>query len=179
MIVAERWLVFAIVSISVACKREPASEAAPNASAGASVAAVVPSAAPKPAAPWYAGTWSGNYSASAAEPDTAPGALKDWAKDDGKHAAGQGSLKLTIDEQGLASGDAEGALGAQAVSGSADSDTIRLALAPKAAGDELKAFRATAVVRREGDVLRGTLHAGSGDGVTLRKASVELRRAGP
>jgi hypothetical protein len=170
-----------VMAISLcACKREAASDAASSPDAAASsVAASAPSAAPKTAGPWYVGAWIGNYEAQAGEPDKGPGALREWAKDDGQRAAGKGSLELTIDAQGIASGEAEGALGAHAVSGSADADSLRLALAPKSDTEPVKAFRATAVVKRDGDVLRGTLHAGSGDGITLRRASLELRRAGP
>jgi hypothetical protein len=69
-------------------------------------------------------------------------------------------------------------LGAQTVTGNADAETLRLALAPKQA-DDPKAFRGTVVVKRKAEVLQGTLRAGSGDGTTLRQASLELRRATP
>jgi hypothetical protein len=172
--------ILAVAAISLgACKRDAASDAAASANAPAASAASATSAAPKAAGPWYAGAWIGDYDAAASEADKAPGALREWAKDDGKQATGKGSVKVTVDEQGVAQGEADGALGAHAVSGSADADSLRLALSPKGDADPIKGFRAIAVVKREGEVLRGTLHAGSGDGVTLRRALLELRRAAP
>jgi hypothetical protein len=159
-----------------ACKRETPSAPAEALSGAVSQAAPAPSAAPTAARPWYAGTWSGTYDAVLAKAEAGPGALREWAKDDGKAGAGKGTLELTVDERGLANGQADGALGAHAVSGSADADSLRLSLAPKQAEDT-KAFRGAVVVKRDGDVLRGTLRAGSGDGVTLRQANLELRRA--
>lgn len=176
---APRWAILAAAACALACKGQAGSGTSAATSAVASAAASAPAAPPKPELPWYAGTWSGSYTASAGEPDTGPGALREWSKDDGKAAVGPGTLKLVIDEKGVASGDAEGALGAHSINGSADTEMLRLALAPKTATNELEAFRATAVIKRDGDVLRGTLHAGSGDGKTLRQASLELRRAAP
>jgi hypothetical protein len=163
---------------ALACKREAPSGAVPATSAGSAQAAAAPSAAPSAARPWYAGSWAGTYDAGLTPAEAAPGALREWAKDDGKAASGKGTLELTIDDHGLASGQANGPLGAHAVNGSADADTLRLALAPKEV-DDLKAFRGAVVVKRDGDVLRGTLRAGSGDGVTLRQANLELRRKPP
>jgi hypothetical protein len=161
--------------LALACKREAPSGAEPTTSAGATQAATAPSAAASAARPWYAGSWTGTYDAVLVPAEAAPGALREWAKDDGKAASGKGTVELTIDDHGLASGQANGPLGAHAVNGSADADTLRLALAPKETED-LKAFRGAVVVKRDGEVLRGTLRAGSGDGVTLRQANLELRR---
>lgn len=158
----------------LACRRESADGEPALPSSGPSAAAA--SAAPQvPARPWYAGAWSGSYEAALNKPEPAPGALRDWAKDDGSTAAGKGTLNLTVDDQGAVSGTADGPLGAQRVSGTVDGEALRLALSPQAA--ELKAFRGTVVAQRDGDVLRGTLRAGSGDGANLRQGPLELRRA--
>jgi hypothetical protein len=162
--------------LSAGCQRE-------SSSTGASTAAVAPappasSVAPAKARPWYAGTWSGTYDAVSNQPEPGPGALREWAKDDGQAAIGKGTLELTVDDEGVARGKASGPLGAHAVSGSADSDTLRLVLAPETTADA-KSFRGAVVVKREGELLRGTLRAGSGDGATLRRAGLELRRQPP
>jgi hypothetical protein len=161
--------------IALACKREAPDGAEQRTSAGSAPAATAPSAAPSAARPWYAGSWTGTYDAVLTQAEAAPGALREWAKDDGKAASGKGTLELVIDDHGMARGQANGPLGAHAVNGSADADTLRLALAPKET-DDLKAFRGAVVVKRDGEVLRGTLRAGSGDGAMLRQANLELRR---
>jgi len=167
------WLLFA--GAFVACKGEPKATEASGSSAQAASAAPVASAPPKKELPWYAGTWTGSYEAAQNKLDPAPGALREWGKDDGSKGSGKGTLKLSIDEQGNLQGEAEGALGTQAVTGTADAETIRISLEPKQPGD-LTSFRGTAVVRRDGDAVRGPLKAGSGDGTTLRQANLELRR---
>lgn len=168
------WFHAAALLLSFACKRE-APEASPTDVSSAAAAVAAPSAAASAARPWFAGKWNGTYDAVPNPPAPAPGAPREWSKDDGKSGAGKGTLELSIDDHGIATGRADGALGAQAVSGTADGETLRLALTPTELAD-LKAFRGAVVFLREGDVLRGTLRAGSGDGATLRRADIELRR---
>ena len=161
---------------ALGCKNEAKPTAGTGSAAPATSAAVASAAPPAKQLPWYAGSWTGSYEAAQNKLDPAPGALREWGKDDGSKGAGKGTLELTIDEQGILQGKSEGALGSHAVTGTADAETIRITFEPKEPGN-LSSFRASAVVRREGDAVRGPLKAGSGDGTTLRQANLELRRA--
>jgi hypothetical protein len=174
----KRTLVCALFCLLASCKRDAPS--ADPASVAPSAAAPQPSvpAKEKPASAWYAGTWTGTYDAALNKLEPAPGALREWAKDEGQASTGKGTLKLTVDAGGVATGEADGVLGPQIVTGNADAETLRLSLAPKQM-DDLKGFRGTVVVKRNPEVLQGMLRAGSGDGTTLRQASLELRRATP
>ncbi len=160
--------------VALGCKKEPQpSGAAASAASSAPLASAAP---PQKVLPWYAGAWTGSYEAAQNKLEPAPGALREWGKDDGSKGSGKGTLKLSIDEQGVLQGESEGALGNHTVTGTADAETIRITFEPKQPGD-LTTFRGTAVVRRDGDAVRGPLKAGSGDGTTLRQANLELRRA--
>jgi hypothetical protein len=162
--------------VALGCKNEPKPSESSGSAEPAPSAAPVASVAPKKEAPWYAGSWTGSYEAAQNKLDPAPGALREWGKDDGTKGSGKGTLKLSIDEKGVLQGESEGALGSHAVTGTADAETIRITFEPKKPGD-LTTFRGTAVVRRDGEAVRGPLKAGSGDGTTLRQANLELRRA--
>lgn len=161
-----------------ACRKDPeATGAPPRASVVAAKPAPSASAPPKER-PWYAGTWSGSYEAVQQPAEKMPGAVREWAKDDGTAASGKGTLRLTVDDSGQVSGTSEGPLGALAITGVADEDALRLSLAPSGTTD-LRAFRGTLVAKSEGDAARGTLKAASGDGHVLRTATAELRRTTP
>ena len=162
-------LIVVLAGSVLACRREEAPPA-PSASVVAP-----PSAAPKPK-PWYEGTWSGSYVAEQLKLPEEPGAVREWKKDDGTASSGKGSVNLSVDAEGRAAGEAEGPLGALAVSGSVDGESLRLAFAPNGSGAATD-FRGVLVAAREGDALKGVLRASSGDSLTVRSAQVELRRA--
>jgi len=168
MVTASRvlWLFIVVVG----CRREEAPAPSPSASARV---APVPSAAPKP---WYEGTWTGSYEAELHRLPSDPGAAREWKKDEGTTATGKGSINLSVDAEGRATGEAEGPLGALGVSGSVDGESLRLSFGPRSGGSATD-FRGVLVALREGEALRGTLRASSGDSLTARSAKVELGRA--
>jgi hypothetical protein len=162
-----------LVIASSGCRKESA-----PAAVGSALASAVASAPPPKPKPWYQGKWSGKYTAALQPIEPLPGTVREWKLDDGGAASGSGTLELELDERGVASGKAQGPLGALAVNGNVDEETVRLTLEPGApAGD--KDFRGVLVARREGAVLRGTLRASSGDSLTVRVAEVELARVEP
>jgi hypothetical protein len=156
----------------VACKQESAPP--PAASQASASAAPSASVAAAPAKPWYAGSWSGTYAAERHVIELPIGAVAAWAKDDGTRASGPGELKLTVDDEGLVSGSAKGALGAHSVRGRVIDDALSLELVPEEA--TIEALRGTGLTRREGEGLKGELKASSGDSLTVRKASFTLSK---
>jgi len=155
----------------VGCKT-PASDSAPSASAPASaVASAV--AATAPAKPWFSGGFSGEYEAKLAPVEIKVGAVKEWAKDDGKLASGKGVLSLQIDDAGRVDGTSEGALGAGHVSGKVEDDTLRIQLAPS----DDAGLHGVLVATRAGDGFKGSIEASSGDSLKVRTASIELKKS--
>jgi len=169
------WAVLAFAM--AACKTEApepvAGSAAPSAPA---LATAVPSA---PARPWYAGSWSGEYSAKPFKVEPGPGAVKEWAKDDGAKASGPGKLTLRIDDAGAVEGQGDGALGPLEASGQVDGDTVRVTLRAGGAAADGAAFFGMLLGSRAGDAIQGRIQASSGDSLTVREARVELKKQNP
>lgn len=162
------------LAATLACKA-PAGDAAPAPSAATSAAApasATPVAAKPSSKPWYAGAFSGAYEAKLQPVDVKVGAIREWAKDDGKAASGAGKLTLQIDDAGIVDGTSEGALGAGHVSGKVEDDTLRLQLLP----NDDSAMRGVLVASRDGDGFKGSIEASSGDSTQVRQAPIELKK---
>src|SRR6187402_2350741 len=150
------------------------SDAAPSPSASAASAArTAPAAAQAPAKPWFVGDFVGQYQARAAKVEIKVGAVKEWAKDDGKLASGPGKLTLRIDDHGQVDGTSEGALGAGQVNGKVEDDTLRVQLSP--ADDS--GLHGVLVASRDGDGFKGSIEASSGDSLQVRSAAIELKKS--
>ena len=162
-----------LVATSLGCKAH-ASDAAPSASvvAAAPASASAPPAAKATTKPWYAGAFAGAYEAKLQPVDVKVGAIREWAKDDGKAASGPGKLTLQIDDDGVVDGTSEGALGAGHVSGKVEDDTLRLQLLP----NDATAMRGVLVASRDGDGFKGSIEASSGDSTQVRQAAIELKK---
>jgi hypothetical protein len=156
-----------------ACKTESAEPAAASAAPSAPAAA---SAAPQK--PWFEGAWSGEFSAKAFKVEQGPGAVKEWAKDDGSKASGPGKVTLRISEQGAIDGQAEGALGPLAASGQVDGETLRVTLRATDTSSDKSAFFGVLLGTKAGDAIKGRLQASSGDSLTVREATIELKKQG-
>jgi hypothetical protein len=166
----------AALAALAACQRAPAGHSgAPSATISAASAPAVASA-PKPKA-WYEGRWTGSYDAVLERIQLEAGGVRAWKEDDGQRASGKGTLVCSVTPEGVATGEAEGPLGALLVSGVADEQGLRLSLSPK--GDDPTGFRGTLLATRAGDRVTGTLSASSGDSLTVRRAKVELRPSAP
>ncbi len=163
-----------VLTAIAGCKAH-ASDAAPGPSAVATApasASAAPAAAAKPTKPWYAGSFAGAYEAKLQPVDVKVGAIREWAKDDGKAASGPGKLTLQIADDGVVDGSSEGALGAGHVSGKVEDDTLRLQLLP----DDSSAMRGVLVASRDGDGFKGSIEASSGDSTQVRQAPIELKK---
>ncbi len=99
--------------------------------------------------------------------------MKEWKKDDGSQASGEGKLSLQAAADGSVTGTATGALGELAVSGRVDGD--RAALTLSAASPD--GFHGVILASQSPDGMKGTLNASSGDSLQVRQASVTLARA--
>ena len=162
------------------CKKPDAPAPAPSASTSAeapvasSSAASVSSGAPDMNA-WFAGTWHGNYEAQryVVEAPKNEGA-REWKDDDGGAHSGDGKIELEVAASGAIHGSARGPLGAQSVSGEVDGDAFRIRFEPKEPG--ARSFHGFAVLKRDGDALKGRLQSSSGDSLTVRDAAVELEK---
>jgi hypothetical protein len=156
----------------VACQKSPKADAAPVASASA-IAVASASAALAPARAWYEGAWQGGFQAELRRIEVAPGGVKEWKSDDGKHASGPGTLELTVSADGTADGTASGALGELRVTGRADDERLTLTLTPV----EPDGFHGFVVASRTADGMQGTLNASSADSLQARQAKLTLSRA--
>jgi hypothetical protein len=155
-----------------ACKT-PSSSATPSASAAASAVDSGPPPAVAKVKPWFSGGFSGQYQAKVAPVEIKVGAVKEWSKDDGKLASGPGKIELAIDDAGQVDGTSEGALGAGHVGGKVEGDTLRVQLSP---ADDT-GLHGVLVATREGDGFKGSIEASSGDSLTVRTASIELKKS--
>jgi len=152
----------------VACQKAPKADATPVASASA-----IASASAAPARAWYEGAWQGSFQAELRRIEVAPGGVKEWKSDDGKHASGPGTLKLSVSADGTVDGTASGALGELLVTGHANGDRLALTLTPA----EPDGFHGFAVASQTADGLQGTLNASSADSLQARQAKLTLSRA--
>ncbi|HEY6081090.1 MAG TPA: hypothetical protein VIW29_19880 [Polyangiaceae bacterium] len=157
----------------VACQGAPKSQPAELASASAS-AATAPASASAAAAPmpWFSGRWQGSYDAELHRIETAAGGVKEWKQDDGKQAAGPGTLSLEAKPDGSVSGSASGPLGEQNLLGHIEGDRVALTLTSSAENG----FRGVIVAAQVGSDIKGVLSASTGDSLSVRRASVTLSK---
>ncbi len=160
--------------LAVACQQAPNPDPAATTSGKlASSAAPVASAAPAPPKAWFEGAWQGSFQAELFRIELAVGGVKEWKKDDGSQASGQGKLSLQAAADGSVTGTATGALGELAVSGRVDGDRAALTLS-SATPD---GFHGVILAAQSPDGMKGTLNASSGNSLQVRQASVTLARA--
>jgi hypothetical protein len=157
-----------------------------NSGAAASASGAAPLPALSAVAPvntktdsWYAGTWTGTYEAAKHHIDLPAkiGGLPEWAADEGARGTGKGSVRLTPDSTGAATGSVEGPLGPAVLEGAFDGDVLALRFYPKNA--ERSGFSGVLIARRDGERLTGSLDAATTDGRVARTAQITLERAAP
>jgi len=131
--------------------------------------------------PWYQGEWSGAYTAKPfrVEMSAKDGAVKEWGEDDGQAFAGQGQLRLLVDQSGNVTGKATGPLGSLVANGEVDGETLRVGLRPDQAITADQIGSGTLLLNRKGDQLEGKLRASTGNSLKLRVASLTLTKSGP
>jgi hypothetical protein len=129
-----------------------------------------------PASGELAGTWEGGYDSRKGSVALPP-KVKDKAidADDGKSAAGKGSIELVISADGDIRGKMRGALGAAAIRGKVDGTVIRAIVQPDdpSAGN---AMTGIFVGERRGETIACELHVAGPDGTIIRESTVELAR---
>lgn len=157
------------------CKQSPSDEKHTAGSAPHAAAPAPSAAAPSAPKHWYEGRWAGTYEAALQRIELEVGGVRAWKEDDGKAASGPGTLTVSVTPEGIATGESDGPLGPLHVSGTADAERLRLTLSPR--GDAPNGFRGTLVAEGKDGLAKGALSASSGDSLTVRKGTVELRKA--
>ena len=167
----------ALLLLLAACqnsKSEAGAASSPSATTVAGVPSNAPSASATPAASnaWFVGAWQGTFHAELFRVETAAGGIKEWQRDDGKKASGDGTLSLQVAPDGTISGNAGGALGELTVSGRAEADRAAIRLA----SDQTEGFHGVILATQTPEGMKGTLFASSGDSLQVRQAPVSLSR---
>jgi hypothetical protein len=124
-----------------------------------------------PAKAWFEGNWQGSFQAQLFRVETT-GGVKEWKKDDGSKASGEGQLSLSVGADGSVIGSATGALGALSVSGRVEGDRAALELSASTPDG----FHGVILATQAGEGMKGTLSASSGDSLQVRQAAVSLSR---
>jgi hypothetical protein len=159
----------------VACQGSGKEQAPPAASAAAAPAvSAAPSASAAAPAAWYAGSWQGTYKAELHRVELPAGGIKEWKKDDGAQASGEGKLSFEVTPTGDVSGKASGPLGEQVVSGRVEGERVALTLTPV----ESNGFQGVILAAQSPEGIKGALNASTGDSVVVRKAQVVVAKAG-
>jgi hypothetical protein len=132
-------------------------------------------AAPAPGGA-LAGTWEGRYEAKKGSVGLPP-KVKDKAleADDGRVAAGAGTVTLTVTADGELRGTGSGALGACTFTGKIEDGTLRATMSPedpRAPG----AMTGILVGALKGDAIQGEIKAAGRDGTLVREAAIELKK---
>ncbi len=157
------------------------SAAAPPASAAPlaithDISSALDSGAASPAPGELEGAWEGHYEARKGTL-TLPPKVKDkaLATDDGKTAAGRGSIDLVILPGGDIRGKMNGALGAAAITGKVEGAMIRAVVRPD---DPLAPNAMTGIFigQRKGETIACEVHVAGPDGTMIRESTVELTR---
>jgi hypothetical protein len=156
-----------------ACQGSGKEQAPPAASTAAAVSAA-PSASAAPPAAWYSGSWQGTYKAELHRVELPAGGIKEWKKDDGAQASGEGKLSFDVTAAGDVSGKASGPLGEQVVTGRVEGERVALTLTPV----ETNGFQGVILAAQAAEGIKGALNASTGDSVVVRKAEVVVAKAG-
>ncbi len=163
------------LGLLLACQGAP-KDAAKDQSPAPSIAraSAAPSASAGPPAAWYEGSWQGTYKAELHRIEMKAGGVKEWKKDDGAQASGEGKLSIEAKSDGTVSGQASGVLGEQVVSGRIEGEHVALKLTPA----QPDGFQGVIVAAQAPEGIKGSLSASTGDSLVVRKASVTFSKAG-
>ncbi len=172
--------IVATILFTVACCGVSACSKSESDSRAIASGAASPTASSPPvvSAPWYVGSWSATFQLEPGKPPLSAkqGAPDAWEKGGDTRYVGQSELKVTIDEKGAARGESRGASGPLQVKGGLDGEVLRLSLSAESEATDALHNGFVVAERRPGDILEGTLQAGTGDGLQMRRASLKLSR---
>ncbi|MFT3774043.1 MAG: hypothetical protein QM820_52425 [Minicystis sp.] len=162
-------------------KEPPMQSATPPSASPTSSASAAPSAtsaanaAPK-AESGFPGAWAGNYDAKKGSVSLPPKVKdKGLAADDGKKAAGPGTVELTVGEDGDVHGKIKGALGPGTITGKTEKGMLRGSITP----DDPRAPDAmfgVIVGALKGDVITGEIRVAGPDATVVREGTIELKK---
>lgn len=146
----------------------------PSGSAGQTTARPSSEAPPSPKSDLQ-GAWTSAFKTERAKVTLDPGVSdKAWASDKGETAVGDGTLELSIAENGTVKGSLKGSLGDLVLHGMADGDHVNGTFT--AAQPEPATFSGTVELTKKGDALEGELRASSGDAKLVRRATLSLKK---
>lgn len=122
------------------------------------------------------GTWEGTYEAKKGSVEMPP-KVKDKVrdKDDGKAAAGKGTITLTISKDGELKGKTEGALGTATLTGKTEANEIRASLFPDDATAKQAMF-GIVTAKLEDNHIKGIIRVANGDASIVREAPINLEQ---
>ena len=159
-------------------KNPPPRPAVASASTSASASAAIPApsaSATVKANAGPAGTWEGTYEAKKGAVSLPP-KVKDkaLAADDGKKAAGPGTVEITIGAEGDVRGTMKGALGGGLITGKAEGGMLSTSVSPEdpRAPD---AMFGVLVGTIKGDVIEGVIRVAGPDATIVREAPITLK----
>ncbi|APR84129.1 Hypothetical protein A7982_09478 [Minicystis rosea] len=157
-------------------KAPPPRPAAASASAPGTASAAAPSASVAAKTEnGLTGAWEGSYEAKKGTVSLPP-KVKDkaLAADDGKKAAGPGTVEITIGPEGDVRGKLKGALGGGVITGKAEGAMLSTSVSP----DDPRAPDAmfgVLVGTIKGDVIEGVIRVAGPDATIVREAPVTLK----
>lgn len=121
------------------------------------------------------GVWRGPYESKKIKVTLDVGVMEpSFVADNGKTAAGKGTVELTVGADGGVRGTMKGALGDAIVTGAASERSIDAAFI--GASDASPSMSGVLSLTLDGGTLRGDLRASSGDATLARGGPVELKR---
>lgn len=138
----------------------------------------------KPKPPWFARHWEGDYQVAkrsvelldrTGAPGRSQGQQVGWVADRGKTAVGSGRLSLSIDPQGVAQGEAHGALGDQKIRGEVQEGHLLLRLEPLVRGLDSFGGSGQCTLEKAQQQLNCSLAASSGDANLVRAGQSTLK----
>jgi len=147
----------------------------PGPAASASVASAAPSASAAPKV--KSNDWKGTYTSERATyslPDGGEYSGVKFRGDDAGDALGEGTLSLTVDANGIVTGEGAGALGGVVLRGVLRGDDLSFAVARKDPADLGVTGTGTGTV--VGDAVEGTLQLSAYRAQIIREAKFKLSR---
>lgn len=174
----KRLAVIALVVLTAACDKKGDGNSTPSASASVGAPASASASASAVVAPAGPRTFKGTYTAKAAPmyvPDGGEYAGVKFRGDDAGDALGEGNLTLTIDKDGIVSGEGSGALGAIVIAGLERDGDVTFTVSRKEAND--LGPTGTGVATLSDKTIDGTLRVSAYRAQIIREATFKLSAA--
>ncbi len=170
-----RWLCIALMIAGCdGAARDSSTQSTTTTAAATTATAAATASEAAPASP-HAGRWTGQYVAKKGEVEIPEGIpYKWWEKDEGDEAAGQGDIVLSIDGDGVVTGQVSGALGDLKVQGKLEEGTLSAGVSSDA--DDGHGMRGVLTGTLDGETIQATLRVSSHDAAIVRSADTQLSR---